>query len=171
MKNYLGMMLVLMATGVRAADEGKPRFKVTTAKPADTVTAQADGANGVIAVQSPSGIGSATIERLGEKWPATVTIQLRLKGLESFAASNGKEKVSAAVASGTLKVRQWKDDKENEPLTAGSAWLLGLQILDAGGQPARKLPLKNGSFVLILPKALLAGNPKNITLKWIDFYR
>lgn len=170
MKGTLGILLVLGSAGLRAADEA-PKFQVTTAKAADKVVVQADGAGVVFVVQSPSGIGSATIERTADKWPATAVVKLQLKGLESFSASNGTTRINAAVGSGNLKVRLWKDDKENQPLDASSPLWMKIQILDAGGKPAKALPLKNGTFTMTLPVALLAGNPKAIHLRWVDFYR
>ena len=36
----------------------------------------------------------------------------------------------------------------------------------------KALPLKDGYyFEMLLPKAFFEGNPKAITLNWIDFYR
>jgi hypothetical protein len=39
------------------------------------------------------------------------------------------------------------------------------------GKPAKELPLKDGYFEIALPKAFFDGNPKTVTLNWIDFYR
>jgi len=33
------------------------------------------------------------------------------------------------------------------------------------------IPLKGGFFEMPLPKAFFEGNPKAITVNWIDFYR
>jgi hypothetical protein len=33
------------------------------------------------------------------------------------------------------------------------------------------IPLKEGYFELQLPNVLFEGNPKSITINWIDFYR
>ena len=35
----------------------------------------------------------------------------------------------------------------------------------------RELPLKGGYFEMQLPAAFFEGNPKSITIDWIDFYR
>jgi hypothetical protein len=34
-----------------------------------------------------------------------------------------------------------------------------------------KIPLKGGYFEVPLPAKLFEGNPEEITLRWIDFYR
>jgi len=39
------------------------------------------------------------------------------------------------------------------------------------GKPAKELPLKDGYFEVALPRAFFEGNPKAITLNWIDCYR
>jgi hypothetical protein len=36
---------------------------------------------------------------------------------------------------------------------------------------ATELPLKDGYFEVTLPRAFFEGNPKSITLNWVDFYR
>ena len=40
-----------------------------------------------------------------------------------------------------------------------------------GANAARELPLKDGYFEMTLSRAFFQGNPKSITLNWIDFYR
>ncbi|MFM9069288.1 MAG: hypothetical protein ACKOUR_18440 [Planctomycetota bacterium] len=46
-----------------------------------------------------------------------------------------------------------------------------IQTFGSDGQPAKTIPLQDGYFEMQLPKAFIAGNPKSITLNWIDFYR
>lgn len=38
-------------------------------------------------------------------------------------------------------------------------------------KPAKTIPLKDGYFDRRLPKEFFEGNPKSITVNWIDFYR
>jgi hypothetical protein len=38
-------------------------------------------------------------------------------------------------------------------------------------QEESPLAPKDGYFEMALPKAFFEGNPKSITLNWIDFYR
>ena len=124
-------------------------------------------------MRSPLGISQAVIERAGEKWLKAVVLRLHLKGLESFRASNGKVKLGAAVSidEGKAKVRQWQDGKEGAPLDEKSPLWMDVRIVGGDGKPARELPLKGGYFEVALPKALFEGNPKSVTLNWIDFYR
>jgi hypothetical protein len=93
--------------------------------------------------------------------------------LESFRASNGKVTLNAAVSiqDGKAKVRLWKDRKEDDRLDKNSPLWTDIRILGSDGKSAKELPLKAGYFELVLPRAFFEGNPKSITLDWIDFYR
>jgi hypothetical protein len=44
-------------------------------------------------------------------------------------------------------------------------------MVGSDGKPAKTIQLKDGYFELQLPNAFFGGNPKSITLNWIDFYR
>ena len=165
-------MIVLTGLG-GTADAEAPKFNVKTRKMANTVQAQADDGKVVFSVKSPSGIGSATIERVDKNWPEAVALKLHLKGLESLTVSNGKVKLHVAVSSqdGKLRVRLWKDDKEAEQLDQKSPYWMDIRIIGADGKPAQELPLKDGHFAMILPKAFLKGSPKSLSVQWIDFFR
>jgi hypothetical protein len=167
-------LCAFVATGLSvAADDKPPKFNVKTRKMDDTVQAQADDRKVVFVVKSPSGIDSATIERVEKNWPEAVALKLHLNGLESLVVSNGKVKLHAAVSSqeGKLQVRLWKDDKEAEPLDHKSPYWMDIRSSAADGKPAQKLPLKDGHFDMTLPKAFLEGNPASLSVHWIDFYR
>ena len=155
-----------------AADQ-PPKFKITTKRKDDAVEVRAEKDRTVFSVKSPFGISQAVIERKGEKWPKAVVLRLHLKGLENFRASNGKVTLDAAVSiqDGKPKVRLWKDGKEDAPLDEKSPFWMDIRILTGEGKPARELPLKDGYFEMALPRAFFEGNPKSITLNWIDFYR
>jgi hypothetical protein len=136
------------------------------------VEVQADKDRTVFVVKSPFGISRAVIERLEDHWPKTVVLRLHLQGLSSFRASNGKVMLNAAVSlhEGKRQVRLWKA-KENDVLDEKSPLWMDIRIVGGDGKPARELPLKEGSFEMTLPTALFEGEPKSITLEWIDFYR
>jgi hypothetical protein len=171
---FVGLLSALAGAhdGV-AARERLAKFKITTKRPDDTVEVQADKDKTVFAVKSPFGISQAIIEREDEKWPEAVALRLYLKGLESFRASNGKVTIGAAVAiqEGKTKVRMWQDGKEDAPLDEKSPLWADVRIIDGDGKPAKELPLQDGYFEVALPKAFFEGNPKSITIIWIDFYR
>jgi hypothetical protein len=166
-------VLLVAAGSLAADDEQHTRFKVTTKRKDDRVEVKAEKDRTVFAVKSPFGISQAVIERQEDTWPQAVVLRLHLKGLESFRASNGKATLDAAVAiqEGMVKLRLWKDGKEDAPLDEKSPLWMDIRIVGGDGKPARELPLKDGYFEVALPTALFEGNPKAITLTWIDFYR
>ena len=167
------IVFVGMSNAVTIGDDKKPTFKITTKRDTDKVEVKFEKDQTVFSIHSPFGISEAVIERTEEKWPEGVVLRLHLKGLENFHASNGKEKLEAAVSlqDGKPVVRLWKDGKEDAPLDAKSPYWMEVRILDGHGKQAKEIPLKDGYFEMQLPKVLFEGNPKSITVNWIDFYR
>jgi hypothetical protein len=170
----LGLLPVLAWANDGSADQDRPaKFKITTKHKADTVKAEANKEQTLFIIKSPFGISQAVIERKGEKWPDAVVLRLYLRGLESFRASNGKVTLDAvaSIEKGKTKVRLWKDRKEDAPLDEKSPFWTVIRILGGDGKTAKELPLTDGFFEVTLPRAFFEGNPKSITLNWIDFYR
>jgi hypothetical protein len=60
---------------------------------------------------------------------------------------------------------------EDAALDEKSPLWADIRIVGSDGKPAKELPLKGGYFEVALPRAFFEGNPKSITLNWIDFYR
>jgi hypothetical protein len=81
-------------------------------------------------------------------------------------ASNGKVTLDAAVAlqEGKVKVRMWKEGKEDAPLDEKSPLWADIRIVGGDGKPAKELPLKDGYFEVALPRAIFEGNPNTVTL-------
>jgi hypothetical protein len=173
------LLVFLIISGSVLADDSDvssdqpAKFKITTKRKDDSVEVGSAKDKTVFAVKSPFGISQAVIEREGEKWPEAVVLRLHLKSLESFRASNGNVTVDAAVSSqeGQMKVRIWKDGKENAPLDEKSPFWTVIRIVGGDGKPAKELPLKNGFFEVTVPRAFFEANPNSITLNWIDCYR
>lgn len=172
-KGFAALLLLAGASSLAVAAEQPQGFKITTKQKDDAVKVRAEKDRTVFSVTSPFGISQAVVERKGEKWPEAVVLRLHLKGLENFRASNGKVTLAAAVSvqDGRPKVRLWKNGKEDAPLNEKSPFWMDIRILTGDGKPARELPLKNGYFEMAMPRAFFEGNPKAITLNWIDFYR
>lgn len=148
-----------------------PDYKITTKRENDRVVVRGEKDSVVFSIHSPFGISCAVIERTAEKWPDAVVLQLHLKGLEHFSVTNEKEKLEASVSSHDGQVRLWKDGEEDTPLDDTSPYWMDIRMIGSDGQPTNVIPLKDGYFDLPLPKAFFEGNPKSITLTWIDFYR
>jgi hypothetical protein len=169
--SMISVLILITAIVLGVAGEESQKFKVTTKKVDDTIEVRAEKHGTIFSVKSPFGIGQAVIERNEEKWPDAVTLRLHLKGLENFRASNGKIILDAAVSSQNGSVRLWKDGDENAPLNAKSPLWMEIRMVGGDGKATKEIPLKAGYFEMRLPKAFFEGNPKSITLNWIDFYR
>ncbi len=170
---FVPTLLILGIAAVATAGDSPSKFKITTKKRDDTVEVRADQDKVMFVVKSPFGISQAVIERQDDAWPKIVALRLHLKGLESFRVAYDKVKLDAAVSvqDGKPKVRQWKDGKEDAPLDEKSPFGAEIRMLGADGGAAKDLPLKDGYFEVTLPRAFFEGNPKAITVAWIDFYR
>ncbi len=165
-------LVMTMTTLIGQAFAGDaPKFKITTKRSDDRIVVKYSDTKVLFVVQSPTGIGSGTIERTTERWPDSVVLQLRLNGLESFKLLSDKLKLDASISSQNGDVRLWKDGKEDEPLDAKNPYWMEIRIQDAEGKPTKVFPLKGGFVEMQLPKSLLERNPKSLTLHWIDFYR
>ena len=175
MSNLLtfGLLILPVAVTTAAGDDNTPPLKVTTKRDDDRVGVKAEKDKVIVSVQSPFGISHAVIERTGEKWPDAVVLRLDLKGLENFKVTNGKVTLegSASLQVGKPVVRLWKDGKEDLPLDAKSPYWIDVRILGGDGKAAKELPVKDGYFEMVLPKAFFEGSPNSITVNWIDFYR
>jgi hypothetical protein len=136
----VGLLPILAWAGDGAAPA---KFKITTKRKDDTVEVQANKEKALFIINSPFGISQSVIEREGEKWPDAVALRLHLKGLESFRASNGMVTLDAAVAiqKGKVRVRLWKDGKEEAPLDENSPLWTAIRIVGSDGKPAKELPL------------------------------
>ena len=168
MDHFAIVAAIILSVGCASAADESP-FKITTKRDNDNVEVRVEKDKTVISVRSPCGISQADIEQTNGKWPDTVILRLNLKGLENFKVTNGKITLEAAVSS--QDSRQWKDGKEDSPLDSKSPYWMEIRAVGMDGNPTTTIPLNDGHFEMQLPKALLEGNPKSITLNWIDFYR
>ena len=154
-----------------AAGDDSPPFKIQTKRNDDNVRIKVEKDKTVFSIRSPFGISQAVIRRASDTWPDAVLLRLHLKGLESFRVTSDTVKLAVSVSSHDDQARIWKDGKEDSPLDTKSPYWMELRIVGIDGKSAKTIPLKNGYFEMQLPKAFFKGNPKSITLNWIDFYR
>ena len=63
-----------------------------------------------------------------------------------------------------------EDGKEKKVGKDSPCWM-EIRGFDSTGKPLTGLPGNGGCFEITLPRALLEGQPKNLDLGWIDFYR
>lgn len=167
MRRFLTGLILVTSFGVVvvAADAEEQR-----------VAAQFEPDQATYTIHSPTGIGKTSITKPTAGWPKTVTLRLCLKGLESFALSNGKTRLEGSVSSQDGTARVWKDGQEDKPLDVKNPYWLAVRRLDRAGKPTAGKPTTgnaaaDGSFELRLPPAFLKENPATITVNWIDFFR
>ena len=147
----------------------KLRAQATVKKPGDRVTEIIDDNGTTYCIRSPSGIGSATIER--DTWPDHVSLRLHLRGLEHLSIGNGSVTIKASVLShsGNRRLLSVAEGGQEKTLEKGSPYWADIQAFDANGNPIEGLPEGTGYFEMALPPALLEA--KSLTISWIDFYR
>ncbi len=146
--------------------------EITTHKEGDSVTAQARGDTMTYTIASPRGIGSASITPW-KGWAKKVVLRANLRGLESLAVSNGKVALHVSVQShsGNRRLLSVKDGDGEKQVGQDSPYWMKIQVFDAKGKPVDGLPGEGGYFEMELPSVLLDGQPKSLTINWIDFYR
>jgi hypothetical protein len=180
MRIWLSLIFVSLALGNLAAAETADlsknpsgNFKISTRRTDDQILVHADKGKTTFVVKGSLGIGTADIERQDKKWPDAVMLRLHLQGLESFRVSNGPVTLEATIFTdeGKPTVGEWKGGSENAGLDEKSPFWMDVRILAGDGKLARAIPVKDGYFEITLPKAIFDGNPKSISLRWIDFYR
>ncbi len=149
-----------------------PAFQIDCKNPGE-VTAESTAGQTVFTIQAGRGIGSATIRPEAGQWPQKVIVRARLGGLEQFAISSGKLKLSGSVLSHSGNrqlLHLWTDGKEGPQLHKDSKYWMDIRMLGADGKDVNGLPPKGGWFEMIVPKALFT-DAKDLRLDWIDFYR
>jgi len=176
MAQLLAIFVLLLAaiggmTDIETACGDDPPLKITTKRDSDKVEVMVKEGKAIIALHSPFGISQAVIERSCSDWPSSVMLRLHLKGLENFKTTNGTLTLEAAVSSQDGKVRLWKDGNEGSPLDAKHPYWMDVRMVGKDGKPVKAIPSTGGYFELHLAKALFEGNPKSLTVSWIDFYR
>jgi hypothetical protein len=170
MKRIVALGLVLACVGTACAGD-TILFKIITRRPDDRVDVKSEPSQVVVLVSSPSGIGTATIERTSPHWPDKITVQLRLKGLESLKVSSEQVRLEASVSSSSGESRVWIGAKEESTLDSHSPYWMEIRLRDSKGQTTRNIPILDGYIEIPLPKPFFASNPKVFSLSWVDFYR
>ncbi len=111
-------------------------------------------------ITSPTGIGSARIEKTAGQWPARIVLRLHLKGLEDFKFHYGDTTVEVSVSSQA-------DHAVREVVEQGGK----TSTLSAGDPNWIAVTPAAGYFDLEAPAAFLQSGAGQFTIEWIDFYR
>lgn len=155
------------------------------AEPANAVAKfQLEQGATIVSIVSETGIGRTTLIRTGDTWPQRMRVRLRLRGLESLRMTVGDAAVGDAAAGGEADgdtTVEWSvastrphdmrttlfRGKQETPLGKDDPLYAELRIVSDDV----KIPLASGYFEVTVPAKLLAANPRELQLRWIDFYR
>jgi hypothetical protein len=157
MRNVAIVVLMLAVAGCASAPRGqaiKTQLKKTEDSVAVTTTRDAT----VVSVTSKSGIGGATLVRLGETWPTRIVIRLKLNNLESFGMSNGDIRFNTSIRS-PGRMPYWKIGRNEKQSDAPDGTL--------------EVPIRRAdeSFEIAVPSEMTKGNPAKIDFGWINEFR
>ncbi len=153
------------ATFTAAPLRGDPQIVVSTIN--DTL---------VVDITSPTGIGSAAIEKTAGQWPGKIVLRFHLSGLEEMKFHYGDTTLQVNVSShGDNAVTETLvKNGETTALSPGdplyTPYWMNVQILNADGATGT-IPLQNGAIDVSAPPDFFRSGATKFTLEWIDFYR
>jgi hypothetical protein len=166
-------VLVLLLSWASASRADEP-LRID-AKGGEVRVEVADGGAAVLHIASPGGIGRATVERTGDHWPMRIVLRLHLKGLESLYVEAGDAALEVSVPSSPPHTPRAglrrAGDNDAAPIDKDSPYFPETRVVPANGEAGGKIPLEGGYFQVSLPAKLLEGNPRAISIRWIDFFR
>jgi hypothetical protein len=114
----------------------------------------------LVDIISPSGIGSATIEKTAGQWPPQIVMRLHVKGLESFKFRYANTTIDVSVSShGDNAVHEVVE----QPGKMGA--------VSVGDPHWIAVTPGKGYFDLEAPADFLKSGENKFTIEWIDFYR
>ncbi len=125
----------------RPRASGKPNLEAETRRGDSHIDLAGSSEKAIAEVHSKSGIGSATITRVGRDWPGAMRIRLHLRGLESFKVGNGKTVVEWSKSSSGKQVSRVslvKRGGEEEAIEAGNRYHSEVKTVGEDG----KVPLR-----------------------------
>jgi hypothetical protein len=165
-------LLAFAFAGAAVLAEDKPEFKSATKRDDDRVVVSKEKDRTVFDITSPFGISNAAIERTGDVWPENVVVRLRLSGLEYFLATSDKASACGRVHNPTkYDMDLTVDGKKEDAKDPKGTHFMDFKAIGKDGKTPKDIPLPDGYFEMRLPKSFFQGNPKKITLEWVDFYR
>lgn len=169
MLRRLVIFVTCLSLAVASTADEKPLLQVTAGKKETKVIAEPADGFCTIDIQSPTGIDQITISRTSDSWPEKLHLRLHLRGLEQLTIKHGGCSLQWHVSSTEApKSRQFRLDGNQElEVTATDAFYAEVKIV--GKQPS--IPLKDGYFELQVPPKVFMGNPKQLQIAWIDFFR
>lgn len=152
-------VLSLAACAPNSPASERPPYTAVPLKGDPVITFNTTDDQLLIDITSPTGIGSAAIEKASGPWPSPITIRLRVTGLESFKFRYADTVIEVSVSSQTNAVRE-------EYTQPGATGVTG------PGDPYWLAVISDEDyFDLKAPADFLKNGESKFTIEWIDFYR
>jgi len=157
MRSIATVMLICALAGC-ACGRHRQAVRAEVRKTEDSVALSTTRDATVLSVTSKSGIGGATLVRLGERWPTDIKIRLKLNNLESFGMSNGNIRFNTSISSPN-RMPYWimgKNEKQSD--APDGALDVSIRRVDEW-------------FEIDVPPEMIKGNPPAIDFGWINEFR
>lgn len=176
---------IVTVSSLHAADKKKvivddTRLEARDVREGTKVVFEGNQDEAIVEIRCERGIDRCTVVRKGKQWPKQLTLRLHLRGLESCKARADDTTVAWAVEStgDHASHSTLTSEKRETQLEAGEPYHTvarpvpspdPVRIVKQSSQQAEVLI--PGCFEVPLPAKLLEGNPEQLHLQWIDFYR
>jgi hypothetical protein len=153
-------VLCLAACAPSSASNERATYKAVPLKGDPVITFSTTTDMLLIDITSPTGIGSATIEKTAGQWPPEVVMRLRVRGLESFKFRYADTTIEVSVSShGDNAVHEvYEQPGKMGVVISGTPYWIAVT-------PGE------GYFDLEAPADFLKSGENKFTIEWIDFYR
>jgi hypothetical protein len=159
---------IVTVASLKRAGEKKSRAKLGLEakgfREGTQVTIAGDLKQTSVEIRCERGIDGCVLQRTGEQWPEKLELKLQLRGLESLKVTSGNAMLEWSVPSSG-------ESATNVTLHSGKR----VAVLAAGNPlfaSVNKVKEQEANYFLLqIPANLLAENPDQLKLQWIDFYR
>jgi hypothetical protein len=153
-------LLSLAACAAPARQIDRPTYHYISLKGDPRIVFTTSNEMLLIDVTSPTGIGSAAIEKDSGQWPPRIVIRLHLKGLESFKFTYGVKTIDVSVSSQNAQVvrEELVQDGQTSTLSQGDAYWMNVTP-------------NPGYFDIEASADFLKSGENKFMIEWIDFYR
>jgi hypothetical protein len=158
----MALLLLFSLTACGGPSQGSgATFHATGLKGDPTIALTVSNDLLLVDVTSPSGIGSARIEKTSGAWPSQIILRLHLMGLESLKFAYADRIVALEVPSsglGTVYETLYMSQEAPATLTVDSPYWMEVT-------PGK------GYFDVAAPPDFFNSGADQFMLEWIDFYR
>lgn len=127
----------------------------------------------LFSIRDVSGIGSAILSPGHGKWPVSIVFHVYTQGLESFSVDNGKLTSYTSVTTHHYPriLCEVKNTGNHGMLSASDSRPYCMPTVIQAGEEGNSIPLRDGYFEMSLPYSMIEGDPSELVVRWVDFFR